>query len=534
MKRTYIYVLLVSVLVTSCFKDLGNYEYKDVEEFEVSGLQESYDVFTSENLVIEPVVTPQTGEYEYEWILTEYRTGQYQTEEYAVVLSREKVLDVPFRYSTGEYELHLKVTSKFSGDAEYVRIAINAITPYTNACYVLYEMADGNSEVDIHYQETAPTFKAVKEFAGASLKGKPKYLSYLPSFAYLDEDAGAKVFNTLIVPASEQTMVAFNTTDMSIAREPSQWFYEDYDVNNIKSIASFGCAVTMFCDTGLHTSQQLTPGTPMTGKFSAIPDVIPGVTACEVSSNICFYGNYLFFYDNNHERFMCLDYNCQPTVRTLQTPSPVPGEEPLPETIQGDVIFIGGLAPQGVIDYKFMDYMIIVSEQADGQRNWYYVKMDKASDGKLNAMLLAKKGVFEKGTPFAEASIYTSSRNGANYLYAVHDNKFYAMNPNSPDQLIELSFVSQPEGEVTYFQTMFEVTKEAPSESDYNCFAIASYSGGKYTVALYDMLGGIPTKAAPFKKFEGEGKVKTIQLASQTRGPGVMGMHSKTLYSIHY
>ena len=231
---------------------------------------------------------------------------------------------------------------------------------------------------------------------------------------------------------------------------------------------------------------------------------------------------------------MCLDYNCQPTVRTLQTPSPVPGEEPLPETIQGDVIFIGGLAPQGVIDYKFMDYMIIVSEQADGQRNWYYVKMDKASDGKLNAMLLAKKGVFEKGTPFAEASIYTSSRNGANYLYAVHDNKFYAMNPNSPDQLIELSFVSQPEGEVTYFQTMFEVTKEAPSESDYNCFANATYSGGKYTVALYDMLGGIPTKAAPFKKFEGEGKVKTIQLASQTRGPGVMGMHSKTLYSIHY
>ena len=50
-------------------------------------------------------------------------------------------------------------------------------------------------------------------------------------------------------------------------------------------------------------------------------------------------------------------------------------------------------------------------------------------------------------------------------------------------------------------------------------------------------LGGTNIAAAVVDenyKIIGEGKVKTIQLASQTRGPGVMGMHSKTLYSIHY
>lgn len=533
MNRIYICTLIASVLLTSCFKDLGNYDYKDVEEFEVRGIETTYDVFTSENLVIEPVVVPETGDYEYEWFLTEFKEGGYQIEEYATVLSREKVLNVPFRRSTGEYELHLKVTSKSSGDAEFVRMTINAITPYTNACYLLYEMADGNSEVDIHYSEAEPTIKAVKEFTGTSLTGKPKYLSYLPGFAYLDERTGTKVFNTLIIPASEQSMVAFNTTDMTIAREPDQWFYEDYDVHDIKNISSFACAVVIFAETGVHTTQQLTPGTPMTGKFSAVPDVMGGLSSCEVSSNICYFGNYLFFYDNTNRRLMCMNHNCQSSVRVVQSPSPVAGEEPITVEIDGDVIFLGGLAPQGVIDYKFMDYMMIISETDDGRRNWYYVKLEKATDGTLSAVTLVRSGTFDSGSAFAEASFYTSCKNGANYVYAVHENRFYAMNPNEGVEK-EITFVDQPEGNVTYFSTMFEVAKNGPDESDYNCFAISTYSQGKYTVAFYDMLGGMPKNQPPYRKYEGEGKVKTIQLASQRRGPGLMGYHSGTLYSIHY
>ena len=186
MNRLCLSILLVSVIVTSCFRDLGNYDYKTVEEFEVTGLEDSYDVYTSENLVIEPVVIPQTGDYEYEWFLTEYREGDYQIEQYANVLSKERILDVPFKRSTGEYELHLKVTSKTSGDAEFVRMTINAITPYTNACYILYEMEDGNSEVDIHYPQAVSTVKAVEKFTGASLQPIPPVLRpWSPSFARL-------------------------------------------------------------------------------------------------------------------------------------------------------------------------------------------------------------------------------------------------------------------------------------------------------------------------------------------------------------
>ena len=48
------------------------------------------------------------------------------------------------------------------------------------------------------------------------------------------------------------------------------------------------------------------------------------------------------------------------------------------------------------------------------------------------------------------------------------------------------------------------------------------------------MIGGMPKVQEPSRKYEGEGKVKSIQVASQTRGAGLMGYHSKTLFSIHY
>ena len=166
MNRIYISVCVASLLCTSCFKDLGNYEYRQVEDFKIDNIESSYNVFSYvENLKITPVVTPETGDYEYEWFVTRYKQSSHgQVEKYAETISREKELDCPFNYPTGEYELHLKVTSRSSGDAEYVRMTVNAITPYTNACFVLYEMSDGNSEMDIHYQDLPSEIKGVMLF----------------------------------------------------------------------------------------------------------------------------------------------------------------------------------------------------------------------------------------------------------------------------------------------------------------------------------------------------------------------------------
>ena len=531
MKKIYVFIFVLPVLMTSCFKDLGNYDYKTFEDFEVSGLESSYNVVSFvENLKITPVVTPEDNEFEYEWFVTESRKGLHQIEEYAVVLSRDKVLDVPFEYPTGTYELYLKVTDKISGDAEFVSMTVNAVTPFLNGYYVLYETGDGNTEMDIHYPDGNVTTAAVSAFTGTSLAGKPKALSYMPEMSYLDEDTGSNVVNYVMAPSSENGMVSFDMTDMSVARKNDQWFYGDYDISGIRHISSFGYNVIIFSKSGVHSNYQIVNGPWVqlsAGKFSPMPDVMDGA-AYEVSSDVCYFGDMAFFHDALNNRFISIDVNGGLKVCTLQSPSPVEGEEPVPEKIDGKVIFMGGISPSGVNGYNFRDYMVIIAEGSDTGRTCYYVKPDGQ-----RGLDIVRKIKFEAGSPFAAASFYTSSKNGANYLYAVSDNKIYSMNP-STGAVEELTFTSRPEGEITYFQTMFNVMEDQNSDAYFNGFVMATFSSGKYHVALYDMIGGLPVlNQGPAKTFGGEGKVKSIQFASQTKKAGVMNI-GNSVYSIHY
>ena len=107
------------------------------------------------------------------------------------------------------------------------------------------------------------------------------------------------------------------------------------------------------------------------------------------------------------------------------------------------------------------------------------------------------------------------------------------MNP-STGAVEELTFTSLPEGEITLFQTMFNVTEDQNSDAYFNGFVIATVSSGKYTVAFYDMIGGLPVlNTGPVRTLAGDGKVKSIQFASQTKKAGLMDI-SNSIFSIHY
>lgn len=528
MKSTYKYIIIAifSMVLTSCFKDLGNYDYHYYADFEVEELEKNYNVTSFvENLKITPVIKSELKDFEYVWFITTEKQGMHRVEEYADTLSTDPVLDMPFRYPTGEYELYLKVISKDSGDAKYVKTTINAVTPFMNGWYILLETADGNTEMDIHYLDGVITRNAIKEFNGDALKGSPKFLSYLPEMSYLDEENGINIRNYVMVTASEDEMATFNMTDMSVARTSDQWFYDEYDISNIHHIASFGYSVNIFASTGVHTNYQM-PTMPSAGKFSKDSDLAGGLTP-SVASDVCYFGDVAFFYDGANKRFVEINYNKVMREYPLQYAPQTPGSLPTPETIEGKIIFMGGISPSGVSSYKFLEYIMIICEKEDGSRNWFYVKPDGTS------MNIVKKGTFEAGSPFASASHYTSSKNGANYLYAAHDGHIYAMNPDNGN-VQELTFQSLPAGEITYFQTMFNITSDSGSPYYLNSFLIGTAEGGSYTVSQYDMIGGIPVlNQGPVKTFSGEGKVKTIQFANQTKRSGVMNI-SNSLFSIHY
>ena len=65
-----------TVLAVSCARDLGNYEYTELEGPDVSGISESYEILTLETLEIVPVIEGGLGEdgYTYEWKVIDNNT----------------------------------------------------------------------------------------------------------------------------------------------------------------------------------------------------------------------------------------------------------------------------------------------------------------------------------------------------------------------------------------------------------------------------------------------------------------------------
>ena len=78
------FITVIVVLVTGCYEDKGNYDYKEMPKVSVDGLESSYNVYVGDLFVVKPEVAWENGEPEnlsYAWRVNN------------VVISEKKDLD---------------------------------------------------------------------------------------------------------------------------------------------------------------------------------------------------------------------------------------------------------------------------------------------------------------------------------------------------------------------------------------------------------------------------------------------------------
>lgn len=79
-KISLIYGLLLAPFISSCYEDKGNYEYHDINEIEVEGLQPTYAVDVDDSLIIEPNIVgtmySDTTRFTYQWEIGGAVVGQ--------------------------------------------------------------------------------------------------------------------------------------------------------------------------------------------------------------------------------------------------------------------------------------------------------------------------------------------------------------------------------------------------------------------------------------------------------------------------
>lgn len=155
MKRTT-HIVIASCLalcITGCFKDLGNYDYTEVNEAVIGdkGFTDTYDVrIDIDRLQITPEISftkdsDGAGDYSYEWVAV----GQNFLRGQRFVVGKERNLDYPVKLQAEEYVLYLKVKDNGTGIVFSKSVGLNVRGLYSVGWLLAGEDENGNGQMDM-------------------------------------------------------------------------------------------------------------------------------------------------------------------------------------------------------------------------------------------------------------------------------------------------------------------------------------------------------------------------------------------------
>lgn len=139
---------LYLLLVASCSKDLGNYDYHDINELAISGIASSYSVMTGiDTLHIEPQIAAtepdlSDARYHYFWILR----GSNQ---FVDTVSTARMLDYPIDLAPETFTLHFRAVDKQTGVAWWINSDLIVGTPYSRGLLLIGEDEQGQAEAEM-------------------------------------------------------------------------------------------------------------------------------------------------------------------------------------------------------------------------------------------------------------------------------------------------------------------------------------------------------------------------------------------------
>ena len=213
-------LMLMVLLSTSCTKDKGNYDYRDICTAEIDPFPPDLTVEQFTNFYIEPKMTlsdPRAtfNDFEYVWYLYP-ENSQYI---YSIdTISRERILDIPISYVIGNYYLGFKVINKETKTYNEIKTLFRVINE-DNIGYILLSSINGEAETTFVSEKGNITRGIVETLNGRKIGKNPVGLhvtqgiymnNYLVWILCDDEEAGGGL--------------VLNATSLSIFRTYEQMF----------------------------------------------------------------------------------------------------------------------------------------------------------------------------------------------------------------------------------------------------------------------------------------------------------------------
>ena len=192
MRNIFTYILGLALLLTGCSYDKGNYDYKELDEPQVSGI-EDVSVLAYSNLKIEPVFGEglDLDKYDFEWKAVD-NNGLVQP----VVLGTDPVLDVEVPLTPGSYALFCTITEKSTG-IFWRHEALLTVNSSTSEGWMVLCSDQGRTRLDFVSVVTNDTYRDILKSSGMPQWNGPRKIQWLSTMTdaaspfYLLTDEGA-------------------------------------------------------------------------------------------------------------------------------------------------------------------------------------------------------------------------------------------------------------------------------------------------------------------------------------------------------
>jgi len=203
-KNTYLILTAIIMGMASCYKDIGNYDYSEINEPTISGIEDSYTVLLGEHFTLKPEITfskdqsNDTSNYTYEWI--GIRTDNVLPADVRRVISVYRNIDQVITLAPGPYRVYYRVKDKNTG-VQWQKIFNMTVVSSIYEGWMVLNDVNGKSRVDMlsvldgEYTPIIDVLGTTGSDIPASALGKPIYINcypFDPTFygIYICTDAG--------------------------------------------------------------------------------------------------------------------------------------------------------------------------------------------------------------------------------------------------------------------------------------------------------------------------------------------------------
>lgn len=308
-----IYLLTAAGIFTACDDDLGNYNYKTLDELQISGIDSTLTALSLDNLTLKPVITGtnfNSSDYSYKWIAISNNDEKTVTE-----LGDSLNLNYKVTLPSGNYYLYFKATNKKTGIFQQQSYKLT-VSNTTSKGWLLLCSDNGRTRLDMISDITGKTYTDI--LAGnpdmPAMKG-PRRIQQLNSAQtdgnspfYLLTDDGA----TRLGKESFEWKPAY-----AMKYEMAQGIAPiPYSITAAGQDKMFVSGTQAYCCNVLGGSIGLY-GNPVNKDFNVAPEIGANISAT-------MYGEVFLLYDTTNRRFVCYapilsssDYGYQESLREI-------------------------------------------------------------------------------------------------------------------------------------------------------------------------------------------------------------------------